>query len=96
MAGKQRPKFPFLVPKMGPKYHISLITARNAPKLVKTIYEWISVNNHDMLVPFTCKDIKMAGSQGPKSPFLVPKMGPKYHISLITAEKRSKTSQNPI
>ena len=48
-----------------------------------------------MLVPSTCKDIKMAGSQEPKSPFLVPKMGPKYHISLITAEKRSKT-RNPI
>ena len=65
-------------------------------KLVKTLYECVSTNNHNILVRSICKDIKMTCSHEPKSPVLAPKNGPKCHISLITAEKRPKTGQSHI
>ena len=78
MAGSQQT---LLVPEKGSKCHISFITVQKRPKLLKTIYVWLSTANHNILVPSVCKDVKMTGRQGPESSFLVPKKGPKYNIS---------------
>ena len=46
----------------------------NTAKLMKTIYEWDSTDDKDILVLFVYGNIKLVDTQDPKSPFLGPKM----------------------
>ena len=93
------PKFPFFGPKFGPKCYISVLTNEIAPKLKKTIYEWVSTNDWKTLKPRSYKNMDMVWIWHPKFPFFGPKLGPKWCISVLTtknAHKLSKTIENYI
>ena len=53
MVESRGPESPFLSPINGPKIpNVSNNGPRNAPKLIKTIYECVSTNNLNILIPF--------------------------------------------
>ena len=52
--------------------------------------------HYDTLVQFSLIDIKLVFSYKPKIPILGPKMGPKFHFPVITAQKHTETIENRI
>ena len=65
--------------------------AENVPKLGKSIYEWVSTNNRNIMVPSACKYVKMAGSQGPESPFFGPQKGLKIQYFINNGPQTLQT-----
>ena len=45
-----------------------------APKLMKTIYDYVSNINYDALVSLSDNNMKIVSPQDPKTPFFGPKM----------------------
>ena len=67
-------KSPVFVPKIGPKRCFSDILIQKRPKLMKTIYQSVSIINMIILITFSHDSVKWDKAEAPKPVFWVSKL----------------------